>query len=107
MLRMGGSDYHFDMAVIHISEAEAARDLPGLLAKVRAGDEVLIGDLDRTVAVLRAPEVNPAPRSLSEALRLAEERGSTVTLDGEFGNDLEAVIRQHRNEPVRDPWESF
>ncbi len=28
------------MAIIHISEAEATKDLAGLLAKVRAGEEV-------------------------------------------------------------------
>jgi len=30
------------MAVVHIPEAEAARDLPGLLARVRAGEEIVI-----------------------------------------------------------------
>jgi hypothetical protein len=41
-------------------------------------------------------------RKLSESLRLAEEHGSTVTLDGEFGKDLEAVINLHR-EPLNPP----
>jgi len=30
------------MAVIHISEADAARDLSSLIAKAKAGEEVLI-----------------------------------------------------------------
>lgn len=30
------------MATIHISEEEAARDFPGLLARVRAGAEIVI-----------------------------------------------------------------
>ena len=34
--------YYLGMAVIHISEAEAARDFAGLLARVRAGTEVVI-----------------------------------------------------------------
>jgi antitoxin (DNA-binding transcriptional repressor) of toxin-antitoxin stability system len=95
------------MAVIHISEADAARDLPSLLAKVRAGAEVLIDDHIRTIAVLRSPEADPPSRKLSEAIRLSEARGSNLTLDSDFGNDLEDVIRAHEQERPIDPWESF
>jgi prevent-host-death family protein len=42
--------------VIHISEAEAARDFAGLLARVRAGDEIVIGDAAHPVAVVRPAE---------------------------------------------------
>ena len=52
------------------------------------------------VAVIRpaAPEV----RLLSESLRLAKERGSAATLDGEFGRDLEAVVGSH-HAPMTSP----
>jgi antitoxin (DNA-binding transcriptional repressor) of toxin-antitoxin stability system len=85
---------------IHVSEAEAANDLPSLLARVRAGAEVVIERNAEAVAVLRpaAPNV----RLLSESLRLAKERGSIITLDGEFGRDLEAVVSSHR-EPLTPP----
>jgi antitoxin (DNA-binding transcriptional repressor) of toxin-antitoxin stability system len=54
------------MATIHISEADAARDLPGLLAKVREGAEVVIDDGNFPPAVLRSTV--PAPPNLSEGI---------------------------------------
>jgi prevent-host-death family protein len=91
------------MAVIHISEADAARDFASLLARVRAGEEVMIGPEAAPVAVLK-PVEGPYVRRLSESLRLAKEHGSTVTLDGEFGRDLEAVVESHP-EPLKNPWD--
>ena len=109
-------DYHPGMAVIHISEADAARDLPSLLAKVRAGAEVLI-DSDsesfRIVSVAR-PELGREselqmgqPRLLSEILAGLREDASKALLDDEFGNDVEEGIRSHQQERLIDPWESF
>jgi hypothetical protein len=41
----------------------------------------------------------------SESLRVAKERGSHATLDGEFGRDLETIISSRR-EPLHPPaWE--
>ena len=39
---------------------------------------------------------------LSESLRLAKERASSVTLDEDFARDLETVIDSHR-EPLKPP----
>ena len=85
---------------IRVSEAEAARHLPSLLARVRAGAEILIERDAEAVAVLRpaAPNV----RLLSESLRLAKERGPNTTLDDEFGRDLRTVVGSHR-EPLTPP----
>jgi DNA transposition AAA+ family ATPase len=47
--------------------------------------------------------VEPSVRRLSESLRLAREHGSTVTLDGGFARDLEAVVNSHP-EPLENPW---
>jgi prevent-host-death family protein len=91
------------MAVVHISEADAVRDFAGLLDRVRAGEEVVIGSEAAPVAVLK-PAGGPYLRKLSESLRLAKEHGSTVTLDGKFGRDLEAVIESHP-EPLKNPWD--
>lgn len=91
------------MAVIHISEADAARDFASLLALVRSGEEVVIGPEAAPVAVLK-PAGGPYVRKLSESLRLAKEHGFTVTLDGAFGRDLEAVIESHP-EPLKNPWD--
>jgi prevent-host-death family protein len=89
-----------DKPVIHISEAEAARDFAALLDRVRAGAEVVIETDARPVAVVRPAE--PHVRLLSESLRLAKEHGSAATLDGDFARDLEEVINSHR-EPLHPP----
>jgi antitoxin (DNA-binding transcriptional repressor) of toxin-antitoxin stability system len=86
--------------VIELSEAEATTDFAGLLARVRAGAEVVIKNGTQLVAVVRP--VEPHVRLLSESLRLAREHGSTATLDGNFAKDLEAAIESHR-EPLTPP----
>ena len=86
--------------VFHISDAEAASDFASLLGRVREGAEVVIEQDARPVAVMRPAE--PQVRLLSESLRLAREHGSTATLDGEFGRDLEESINSHR-EPLNPP----
>jgi antitoxin (DNA-binding transcriptional repressor) of toxin-antitoxin stability system len=95
------------MEVIHISEAEAARDFANLIGKARAGAEILIEDGVTAIARL-GPAIAPAAREhvrpLSESLRIARERGSTATLDLAFGRDLQAAIDSHP-EPLDDPWE--
>jgi antitoxin (DNA-binding transcriptional repressor) of toxin-antitoxin stability system len=87
--------------VIHISEAEAARDFATLLARVRAGAEVVIesdgGMLP--VAVLRAPA--PPRRTISECIALLPEN-STAVMDPDFARDVEAAIESHR-EPLEPP----
>ena len=72
------SDIMLAMAknIIHISEAEAASDVASVLARVRAGAEIVIGDDARPVAVVRPAE--PHVRRLSESLRLAKEHAFTV-----------------------------
>jgi hypothetical protein len=92
------------MAVIHISETEAAGLAP-ILARMRAGDSVVIDSGDDCFSVVRLVVPELTRRSFSEMLRRAEERNSHTTLDDQFGTDLEAVIRQHQSEPRFDPWE--
>ena len=89
--------------VIHVSETEAAREAASLMARVRAGAEVVIEHDARTVAVLHPAE--PHVRLLSESLRLAREHGSTVTLDGDFGRDLEEIINSHRESLSPPAWD--
>jgi len=86
--------------VIHVSEAEAASDFALLMARVRAGTEVVIEKDARPVAVVSPAE--PVARLLSESLRLAREHASTATLDEEYGKDVEAAIESHR-EPLNPP----
>ena len=85
--------------VIHISEAEAARDFAGLLARVRAGAEVVIESGKLAVAVIHAPV--PPRRSISECIALLPE-DSTATIYADFAKDVETVIESHR-EPLEPP----
>lgn len=88
--------------VIHISEAEAANDFASLLARVRAGAEIIIERNDLPVAVLHAPA--PVRRTMSECLALLPE-GSAATIDSDFAKDVEAAIESH-GEPLEPPaWE--
>ena len=86
------------MAVIHISEADAARDFAGLLARVRAGAEIVIESNNYPAAVIRAAE--PPRRSISESIALAEahskELGFKPVMDADFAADLEEIIRNRK-----------
>ena len=87
--------------VIHISEAEAASDFASVLARVRAGAEVVIesegGKLP--VAVIHPPV--PLRRTISECIALLPE-DSTAVMDADFARDVEAAIESHR-EPLEPP----
>jgi len=92
--------------VIHISEAEAANNFADVLARVRAGAEVVIESGKLPVAVIHAPA--PPRRTISECIALAkaheEETGEVPVLDPDFASDLEEIIknRQAWNPPA---WE--
>jgi antitoxin (DNA-binding transcriptional repressor) of toxin-antitoxin stability system len=85
--------------VIHMSEAEAASDFAGLLARVRAGAEIVIESGKLPVAVIHAPV--PPRRSISECIALLPE-DSTATIDADFARDVEAAVESHR-EPLEPP----
>ena len=81
------------MAQVYMTEAEVARDLHEVLAKVQQGVEVVVEQDHRPVAVIRSPL--PKGRLLSECIALAEVRGSTATLDEGFMKDVEEGIASH------------
>ena len=89
-----------EIAQVHITEAELARDLHAVLEKVRQGAEVVVERNHQPLAVLRA--ATPQPRTISECIAVAEqrekERGYAVTLDPEFAADVEQIV------PNRKPW---
>lgn len=86
--------------VIHVSEEEATSDFASLLARVRAGVEVVVENGALPVAVISPAD--PPVRLLSESLRIARERGSTATVDEDFARDVEAAVNSHR-EPLDPP----
>lgn len=89
-----------DMAQVHISEAELARDLHAVLEKVRQGAEVIVERDAMPLAVIKAPEFRGRP--IDECIALAKARGSSATLDADFSKDLEDIINSHR-EPLDPP----
>ena len=96
--------------VIHISEAEAANDFAGVLARVRAGAEIVIEGRD-PVVVIRAGEVRAESvrgRLLSESIALAkaheEETGKAPILDPDFAADLEEIIKSRKPRDIPS-WE--
>ncbi|MGA2373044.1 MAG: hypothetical protein ACLPPV_17335 [Candidatus Korobacteraceae bacterium] len=88
--------------VIHISEEEAASDFASVLARVRAGAEVVIESEGGKcpVAVIHLPV--PPRRTISECIALAkkheDETGESPVLDPDFAADVDEIIRN------RKPW---
>ena len=87
---------------IHISEEEAARDFAGVLARVRAGAEVIIESDAHAVAVVRPVGDEFRPRLLSESIALAKRHAAELSyeprMDPDFASDLEEIIKNRR------PW---
>src|SRR5579884_3708872 len=92
--------------VVHLSSAEAIRDIASILDRVERGAEVIV-EKDHHPVVLIQPAPRPG-RLLSESLALAEkherELGYAPTLDGEFGKDLEEIIGSH-SKPLESRWD--
>jgi antitoxin (DNA-binding transcriptional repressor) of toxin-antitoxin stability system len=92
--------------VIHVSEAEAVSDFADLLARVRAGAEVIVESGKLPVAVIHAPAT--PRRTLSECIALAKvheaETGETPVLDADFAADMEEILK-HRSAWKPPAWE--
>jgi antitoxin (DNA-binding transcriptional repressor) of toxin-antitoxin stability system len=86
--------------VLHVSEADAVRNMASILQRVQAGDEVVIERDAQPLAVVRAAA--PVRRTISECIALAkaheEELGQAPTLDPDFAADVEEIVRN------RKPW---
>jgi hypothetical protein len=89
--------YDRNMTTVRITEAELARDLHAVLEKVQQGSEVIVEQDHRPVAIIRSPHRSGRP--IVEILDEAKRRNSTVTLDEDFGKDLEEIIAAHQQ-----PW---
>jgi antitoxin (DNA-binding transcriptional repressor) of toxin-antitoxin stability system len=87
------------MATVYIPESEAARDLPGLLDRVRAGDEIVI-EKEASPAVVLRVAAEARGRLLSESIALAQKHteatGEEPRMDAEFAADLEEIIRSRK-----------
>jgi antitoxin (DNA-binding transcriptional repressor) of toxin-antitoxin stability system len=86
--------------VLHVSEAEAVRDLASIMQHVQAGTEIVIERDEQPLAIIRAAA--PARRTISDCIALAEaherETGQAPVLDPDFAADVEEIVRN------RKPW---
>ncbi len=89
-----------NMGTLRITEAELARDVHAVLAKVQEGVEVIVEQDHRPVAMIPTPV--PKGRLLSESIALAETRGTTAILDDGFMKDVEEGIAE-RSQPWNPP----
>ena len=90
---------------LRLTEAELARDIHAVLARVREeGLEVIVEQDHRPVAVIKTPQ-GPG-RKLSECIAIAkayeENLGYAPVPDSDFAADLQAAIDAHR-EPLNSP----
>jgi prevent-host-death family protein len=88
--------------VIHISEIEAASNFAALLARVRAGAEIVIERNSQPVAVVHPAE--PVRRTISECIALLPEDSKAI-IDPDFANDVQAAVESHREALDSTAWE--
>jgi antitoxin (DNA-binding transcriptional repressor) of toxin-antitoxin stability system len=94
------------MATVRITEAELARDIHAVLAKVQEGVEVIVEQDHRPVAVIKTSK-GPG-RKISECIALAkaheEKLGYAPVPDADFAKDVQAAIDAHREPLNPPPW---
>jgi len=93
------------MITVRISEAELAGNVRAVLEKIRMGTEVIIEHEDHSpMAVMR--KAQPAGRSISECIRLAEAHEASIGYspvpDPAFAGDVAASVAALR-EPLEPP----
>ena len=90
-----------NMAQLHMTEAELARDLHAVLERVREGAEVVVEENNRPVAVIRMP-AGPG-RPIAECIAIAKayeaRLGYAPVIDADFAADVQAAIDAH-SEPL-------
>ncbi len=100
------------MATVHRGEAELARDLHAVLAKVRQGVEVVIEQDRQPIAVLKSSVSARPGRKLSDCIALAKAYEAKVCVaplpDEDFAKDVQAGIDSRRDsfEPPAWDWSS-
>jgi hypothetical protein len=86
------------MDTVRITEAELARDIHAVLAKVQERIEVIVEQDHRPVAVIKTPQA--LGQKISECIALAkaheESPGQVPTLDPDFAADVEKIIRNRK-----------
>jgi antitoxin (DNA-binding transcriptional repressor) of toxin-antitoxin stability system len=86
--RYGGAAHH---------RSDLARDVHGVIEKVRDGAEVVIEENGRRVVVIKAPPVKG--RNISEVIAAMEASDTNATVDEDFARGVQAAVDAHR-EPL-------
>jgi antitoxin (DNA-binding transcriptional repressor) of toxin-antitoxin stability system len=98
-----------EMATVHMSEAELARDLHAVLAKVQQGVEIVIEQDHQPVAVLKPSASTRPGRKLSECIALAKAYEAKLCYgpipDEDFAEDVQAGIDSHRDSFEPPAWD--
>jgi antitoxin (DNA-binding transcriptional repressor) of toxin-antitoxin stability system len=91
------------MGTVHIPLAEAVRNLPDLLNRARAGEDILIEDGSSTPIRL-SPAAISRRKSVSEVIAALEARekesGKPLRMGSDFADDVEKIIDARK---PRDP----
>jgi antitoxin (DNA-binding transcriptional repressor) of toxin-antitoxin stability system len=88
--------------VLHISEADLARDVRTILQRVETGAEIVVERDAQPVAVIRAAA--HARRKISECIAMLPA-DSTATIDPDFAKDVAAAIAAHRDALEPPQWD--
>ena len=94
--------YDLEMATFHIPETELAGNLEVLMARVRAGEEIVIESNAGPIAVL-GPSA-PSGRTIQECIALLQE-DSTGMIDEDFPADVAAAVAAHRESLNPPAWD--
>lgn len=94
------------MATTTISEEEAIRDLPGLLVRVRGGEEIAISSGDKPAVILKAEQMDPSIDATLARMKAIRDRDGedAFRMGSDFADDLEEIIRQ-RKPADRSAWD--
>ena len=92
------------MIPVRISEAELVRNVRVVLDKVQQGSEVIVEREGlRPIAMIGLPHRSGRPTT--EILQEAKQRNLTVTLDEDFGKDLEEIIAGRQQPWLPPSWD--
>lgn len=92
------------MAVIHIPEEEAARDLKGLLARTQLGEDIVIDGPTASFRLIQTPPVRP--RNGAEILELYRSLpGERGVMDEDFARDVRSFRQGHPESLDSSKWD--
>ena len=80
-----------DMERVRMTDAEVASDFAAVLERLKHGEEVVVEQDHRPVAVIR-----PVQGPIDDCIALALAHGSGAKPDEQFAKDLEEIIASRR-----------